>query len=51
MLLLLFFDSCRKKRRKCSGDRPKCLTCHQNNYICYYNPCIKKRGKRKNNFL
>ncbi|OUM60447.1 hypothetical protein PIROE2DRAFT_63139 [Piromyces sp. E2] len=40
-------ENCRKKRRKCSGDRPKCITCQQNNYICYYNPCIKKRGPQQ----
>jgi len=40
-------EYCRKKRRKCSGERPKCLTCQQNNYICYYNPCPKKRGPQQ----
>ncbi|OUM60441.1 hypothetical protein PIROE2DRAFT_13790 [Piromyces sp. E2] len=36
-------ENCRNKRRKCSGDRPKCSACQKNNYICYYNPYIKKR--------
>ncbi|ORX52174.1 hypothetical protein BCR36DRAFT_287030 [Piromyces finnis] len=37
-------ENCRKKRRKCTGERPKCLTCKQYNYVCYYNPFPKKRG-------
>ncbi|KAG4098546.1 hypothetical protein H8356DRAFT_1077008 [Neocallimastix lanati (nom. inval.)] len=40
-------ENCRKKRRKCTGERPKCLTCQQYNYICYYNPFPKKRGPQQ----
>jgi len=40
-------ENCRKKRRKCTGERPKCLTCQQYNYVCYYNPFPKKRGPQQ----
>ncbi|OUM60438.1 hypothetical protein PIROE2DRAFT_69725, partial [Piromyces sp. E2] len=40
-------ENCRKKRRKCTGERPKCLTCLQYNYVCYYNPFPKKRGPQQ----
>ncbi|KAL6591102.1 hypothetical protein LY90DRAFT_499901 [Neocallimastix californiae] len=41
------YNTCRKKRRKCTGERPKCLTCQQYNYVCYYNPFPKKRGPQQ----
>jgi len=40
-------ENCRKKRRKCTGERPKCLTCLKYNYVCYYNPFPKKRGPQQ----
>ncbi|ORX52176.1 hypothetical protein BCR36DRAFT_286796, partial [Piromyces finnis] len=40
-------ENCRKKRRKCTGERPKCLTCLQYNYVCYYNPFPRKRGPQQ----
>ncbi|CAG8464013.1 119_t:CDS:2 [Diversispora eburnea] len=39
-------DACRKKKVKCSGDKPTCNNCLRLNIDCTYSPSTRKRGPR-----
>ncbi|KAJ2304729.1 hypothetical protein IWW55_001782 [Coemansia sp. RSA 2706] len=46
--LLRSCESCRRKKRKCSGDRPTCSRCAAQNDTCQYRPTarfLKPRGQ------
>ncbi|CAG8484055.1 9397_t:CDS:2 [Ambispora leptoticha] len=39
-------DACRKKKVKCSGEKPSCQNCQRLKVACTYIPSTKKRGPR-----
>src|ERR1043165_9263009 len=39
-------DACRKKKVKCSGDKPSCNNCSRLGITCTYLPSTRKRGPR-----
>ncbi|CAG8496145.1 20004_t:CDS:2 [Rhizophagus irregularis] len=39
-------DACRKKKVKCSGDKPSCNNCTRLGTTCTYLPSTRKRGPR-----
>jgi len=39
-------DACRKKKVKCSGDKPSCNNCSRLGMTCTYLPSTRKRGPR-----
>ncbi|RIA85029.1 fungal-specific transcription factor domain-containing protein [Glomus cerebriforme] len=39
-------DACRKKKVKCSGDKPSCNNCTRLGLTCTYLPSTRKRGPR-----
>src|SRR5437763_13673858 len=39
-------DACRKKKVKCSGDKPSCNNCLRLGMTCTYLPSTRKRGPR-----
>ncbi|KAG9302744.1 hypothetical protein G9A89_009521 [Geosiphon pyriformis] len=39
-------DACRKKKVKCSGEKPTCQNCQRLSTACTYIPSTKKRGPR-----
>ncbi|CAG8452564.1 14471_t:CDS:2 [Cetraspora pellucida] len=39
-------DACRKKKVKCSGEKPSCNNCTRLNVPCTYLPSTRKRGPR-----
>jgi hypothetical protein len=39
-------DACRKKKVKCSGDKPSCNNCTRLGITCTYLPSTRKRGPR-----
>ncbi|CAG8454430.1 1994_t:CDS:2 [Dentiscutata erythropus] len=39
-------DACRKKKVKCSGEKPSCNNCSRLNVPCTYLPSTRKRGPR-----
>ncbi|KAF0388842.1 fungal-specific transcription factor domain-containing protein [Gigaspora margarita] len=39
-------DACRKKKVKCSGEKPSCNNCARLNVPCTYLPSTRKRGPR-----
>ncbi|KAK9468954.1 fungal-specific transcription factor domain-containing protein [Lipomyces arxii] len=43
--LVIACNACRKKKVKCSGDRPACGNCLRLNVPCQY-PAVKNRGSR-----
>src|SRR3954453_24191631 len=39
-------DACRKKKVKCSGEKPSCNNCTRLGTTCTYLPSTRKRGPR-----
>src|ERR1043165_7127848 len=39
-------DACRKKKVKCSGDKPSCNNCSRLGITCTYLPSTRRRGPR-----
>ncbi|ORX96537.1 hypothetical protein K493DRAFT_314477 [Basidiobolus meristosporus CBS 931.73] len=50
ILALLSCEECRRRKRKCSRDKPVCALCLKNNTNCLYR-CPRKRGPPKGYML